>query len=98
MSARISTLQMAEEAGWIETVGQRQGELVMRARRSTSGGIVLLHTRQFNRDRMAARRLVQRRLLTGPRRYGNAELGYSYIYSLTSRGRSCWLRITGKGN
>lgn len=98
MSDRISTLQMAEEAGWIETIGQRQGGLVMRARRSASGGIMLMHTRQFNRDRMAARRLVQRGLFTEPRRYGNAVLGFIYIYSLTPRGRACWLKITGKGN
>ncbi len=88
-------LQDAERAGWFEEIGQRQAELLLRARRSSGSGAVLMHTRQFNRDRMAARRLVQRGLFAEPRKYGNAALGYTYVYMLTEHGRSCWIKITG---
>jgi len=82
----------------VETIGQRQAELIIRARRASSRNIVIMHTRQFNRDRMAARRLVARGLLTEPHKYGNPLLGNIYTYYLTNRGRECWIKITGKGN
>jgi hypothetical protein len=76
----------------VEMLGQRQMELVIRARRSRSHALVAMHTRQFNRERMALRRLVQRGLFFEPRKYGSPALGFIYIYQLTGRGRSCWLK------
>jgi hypothetical protein len=85
-------LQDAERAGWFEAIGQRQAELLLRARRSRSHALVAMHTRQFNRERMALRRLVQRGLFFEPRKYGSPALGFIYVYQLTGRGRSCWIK------
>lgn len=75
-----------------ETLGARQAQLLLRARKSQGGLLVLTHDRASNRDRMAARRLVERELLGGPNYLGPARDGL-YVYTLTSRGRSCWVRV-----
>jgi hypothetical protein len=80
----------------VEVVGARQLALMLRARRSaeltTSAALYLVHDRASNRERMAARRLVERGLLSAPYCVGNAHVGRGYVYALTERGRSCWLR------
>lgn len=76
----------------VETLGARQAQLLLRARKSQGGLLVLTHDRASNRDRMAARRLVERELLGGPNYLGPVRDGL-YVYTLTSRGRSCWLRV-----
>lgn len=87
----------------METLGARQAQLLLRARKSEGGLLVLTHDRSSNRDRMAARRLVERELLSGPnwtggiRNWRGRTLARNvtglYVYTLTSRGRSCWLRV-----
>lgn len=91
-------------------VGSAQLALMLRARRSAHGQIVLTHGRSQNAERMAARRLVERKLLSGPnfvgrpgalRRWRDASGGSAasglYVYTLTERGRTCWLRSKEKG-
>jgi hypothetical protein len=87
--------QVAESHGYFETVGAREAELLMRARESSSQGIVLTHGRGKieNRERMAARRLIARGLLTEPNAFGGPGVGWLYRYTLTLRGRMCWLRV-----
>lgn len=93
-----------------ETVGATQLALLLRARAGKSGMLVLQHTRNqvANKERMAARRLVERGLLSGPnyvkqaplRNWRGAAVGGApenpytgvYSYTLTKRGRACWLR------
>jgi hypothetical protein len=55
--------------------------------------IVLLHTREANADRMAARRLVARELLSEPNAKRLSDGSWLYFYTLTERGASCWLRV-----
>jgi hypothetical protein len=76
----------------VETVGRRELELMLLARASSEHTIVMTHDRASNADRMAARRLVARKLLTAPNamRFGTG--GWLYFYALTERGRTCWLR------
>lgn len=77
----------------VETLGGRQAELMLRARGSQFNMLTLAHGRQQNAERMAARRLVARGLLNEPNYLGVREWGYVYAYSLTTRGRTCWLRV-----
>jgi len=92
------------------TVGSAQLALMLRARGSAHGQIVLTHGRSQNAERMAARRLVERELLSGPqfvgrtktiRHWRDAPGGNTasglYVYRLTERGRTCWLRSKEKG-
>lgn len=94
-----------------ERVGSAQLALMLRARRSAHGQIVLTHGRSQNAERMAARRLVERELLSGPqfvgrpagiKRWRDPEVVTGpasglYVYTLTERGRTCWLRSKEKG-
>lgn len=93
------------------TVGSAQLALMLRARRSAHGQIVLTHGRSQNAERMAARRLVERGLLSGPnfvgqlsalRRWRDAPGGSTvsglYVYVLTERGATCWLRSKERGS
>ena len=73
-------------------VGARELKLMLQARRASSGSLVLPHDRQHNADRLAARRLTIRGLLTGPKRFGSSSYGWTYAYALTEHGRGCWLR------
>jgi hypothetical protein len=66
---------------------------MVRARGAASGTIVLTHERASNAERMAARRLVERGLLSAAHRYGNRRTLQIFEYRLTERGRSCWLRV-----
>jgi hypothetical protein len=84
------------------TVGARELELLLRARESAAGKIVLPHDRKHNAERMAARRLVERGLLRAPYMLGGSpgtwkmERGRSitlHVYELTDHGRTCWLRV-----
>lgn len=74
------------------TVGARELELLLRARRSSTGTLVLPHDRERNAERMAARRLVERGLLREPNAMGGRSTGWLYFYGLTERGRTAWLR------
>lgn len=95
------------EPSLVETLGTRQAELLLRARKSEGGILVLTHERSSNRDRMAARRLVERGLLSGPnwtgsiRNWRGQQLARNftglYVYTLTSRGRTAWLRVKEAG-
>jgi hypothetical protein len=76
-----------------EKVGATQLDLMLKARESSGGTMVLTHDRASNRERMAARRLVERGLLAGPNYMGNSVIGRIYVYTLTERGRTCWLRV-----
>lgn len=90
-----------------ETVGPAQLQLLLLARRSSGVTVVLTHDRRHNRKRMAARRLVERGLLAGPNFRGTQRItNYRgqeivgaragiYVYTLTERGRMCWLRTRG---
>jgi len=92
-----------------QLVGSAQLALILRARRSAHGQIVLTHGRSQNAERMAARRLVERELLSGPnfvgrpatvkfwRARGCSPASGLYVYTLTERGRTCWLRSKEKG-
>lgn len=75
----------------VETVGPSELPLMRRARASANGALTLIHGRNANRARLAARRLVLRELLTH-RVLGSARFGYLHLYQLTDRGRTCWLR------
>lgn len=83
------------------SVGKRELELMLRARRSWHGQLTIPHDRAHNAERMALRRLVQRGLFNEPQKLGGGEgtwrqqLGqrvWLYVYTLTDRGRECWLR------
>lgn len=85
-----------------ETVGQAQLELMLRARASRHGQVVMPHDREHNAARMAARRLQERGLLEPGRMVGGSPGSwklhkgrpvYLYVYTLTERGRTCWLRV-----
>lgn len=94
-----------------QLVGSAQLALMLRARRSAHGQIVLTHGRSQNAERMAARRLVERELLSGPnfvgrpagiKRWRDPEVVTGpasglYVYTLTERGRTCWLRSKERG-
>lgn len=80
----------------METVGDRELEILLRARRAESGSVVLQHDRESNAERMAARRLCARGLLSEPNAFGNGHIGWLYRYNLTERGRSCWLRCKAR--
>lgn len=93
-----------------QLVGSAQLVLMLRARRSAHGQIALTHGRCQNAERMAARRLVERGLLSGPNfvgrpgavRHWRDAPGRSpasglYVYTLTERGRTCWLRSKERG-
>jgi hypothetical protein len=86
-----STLLLAGAMGadvkQMERVGWTQAQLMIKAKIAPSGTLVLLHDRASNRQRMAARRLVGRGLLAGPNYRGGM-----HFYTLTERGRTCWLR------
>lgn len=82
---------VAHEFGATETVGARQLDIMLRARRG-QGNVVLDHDRRGNKERMAAVRLVARGLLAGPYHFGGRPHGFTYSYTLTARGRTCWLR------
>lgn len=76
----------------VEQVGARELELLLRARRSSAGTLVLPHDRERNAERMAARRLVERGLLREPNAMGGRSTGWLYFYGLTERGHTAWLR------
>lgn len=85
----------------LETVGARELELMLRARRSWHGQLTIPHDRAHNAERMALRRLVQRGLFSEPNYVGGAPSSWKqgrnrpvwlYVYTLTDRGRECWLR------
>lgn len=92
-----------------ETVGAGQLQLMLKARRSAEHSFTLAHGRANNRQRMAARRLVERGLLAGPNYVGRQpalrnlngdalgpaplNTGGWFTYRLTERGASCWLRV-----
>ncbi len=96
-SVREHLLPQGEEgiAALIETVGERELELMLRARSSSTGTLVLTHGREGNAERLAARRLMERQppLLAGGNWLGpDHRGGRLYAYVLTARGLSCWLR------
>ncbi len=74
-------------------VGGTQLTLMLRARRSKGGMLILPHGRSHNRERLAARRLAARGLLLEPNYFGSPSLGYIYAYTLTNLGRGCWLKV-----
>lgn len=81
-----------------ETVGARQLELLLRARSSSTGTLVLPHNRERDTERSAARRLVLRGLLHAPNAmtagaWSNERRCWLYFYGLTERGRTAWLRV-----
>ncbi len=92
-----------------ETVGARQAVVLLRARRAVSGQVVLTHGRSQSAERLAAHRLVERGLLSGPNFVGMAAGVRSwrgapvrpasglYVYMLTERGRKCWIRVKEQG-
>ncbi len=89
-----------------ETVGARELELLLLARSGPAGKVVVLHTRASNAERMAARRLVERGLLRAPYPLGGApgtwkqergRISRVWLYELTERGRTCWLRAKKEG-
>lgn len=82
----------------IEAVGARQAELLLRARSSSTGTLVLPHNRERDTERSAARRLVLRGLLHAPNAmtagaWSNERRCWLYFYGLTERGRTAWLRV-----
>lgn len=80
-----------------EIVGDAQYRLLMRARLNPSHSFVLEHNRASSAERLAARRLIERGLLTGPNAFGNARIGWVYMYGLTERGATCRLRTGSEG-
>jgi hypothetical protein len=83
-------------------IGPTQLELLRKAGESSGGTVLLTHERAGNKQRMAARRLVERGLLAGPALMGGGKGTYRetrgrdlylYIYTLTERGRDCWLKV-----
>jgi hypothetical protein len=85
--------EFAFHTGQMETVGAVEAELMLLAKNSRTGTLCLRHDRESNRQRMAARRLVARGLLTEPN-FMSAGFpgGGLYFYALTPRGQQCWLR------
>jgi hypothetical protein len=82
-----------------ETIGLTQLKIMLRAREARSGLVML--TEGDERERMAAKRLVKRGLLRRcverPKSVGQKftmpTAAQLRIYSLTNRGRHCWLRV-----
>lgn len=107
--ARITDIGWSTLTEAKEQIGSAQLALILRARRSAHGQIVLTHGRSQNAERMAARRLVKRGLLNGPqfvgrpatmrfwRARGCSPASGLYVYTLTERGRTCWLRSKERG-
>lgn len=90
-------IKLAYAAGNVETVGRTQLALLLRARGSNAGMVM----DGSEKERLAARRLVERKLLT---RNWTPEPRWSEVnrrhqerkirtYTLTERGRTCWLRV-----
>jgi hypothetical protein len=80
----------------VETVGRTQLAVMLRARQSSTGMVM----DGSEKERLAARRLVERKLLTrnwtpeprwsaANRRHVERKIR---TYTLTLRGRTCWLR------
>lgn len=80
----------------LETVGRTQLAVMLRARQSSAGMVM----DGSEKERLAARRLVERKLLTrnwtpeprwsaANRRHVERKIR---VYTLTQRGRTCWLR------
>lgn len=94
---------MVDSLAWqkSEPIGATQLKIMQRARGARSGMVMLAEGDE--RERMAAKRLVARKLLkpcvhtrpeAGPgRRYQNYSKGSYRLYALTERGRHCWLRV-----
>ncbi len=92
-----------------EAVGARQAVVLLRARRAKSGQVVLTHGRAQSAERLAALRLVERELLSGPNFVGMARgvrhwrgapvraASGLFVYTLTARGRECWIRVKEQG-
>jgi hypothetical protein len=81
-------------AGWIETVGPREAEIMLRAKNAESAPHLMTGN---ERERLAARRLVARKLLV--QHFPGAGEGHPLrkFYSLTPRGAKCWLLVRGQG-
>jgi hypothetical protein len=72
----------------VQTLGASQLAVIMRAREARSGMVMT----EGERERLAARRLVERGLL----RRGGVPGGnpvHRRCYTLTPRGRHCWIRV-----
>lgn len=78
--------------GSIETVGKRELEMLLRARRSSSKSVVIPHAKERNAERLALRRLCERGLSSWPNAFGGPGVGWLYRYNLTERGETVWLR------
>lgn len=76
----------------IVTVGKRELEMLLRARRSSSKSVIIPHTKERNAERLALRRLCERKLFSWPNGMGAPWWGWLYRYNLTERGRAVWLR------
>lgn len=76
----------------IQTVGRRELEMLLRARRSSSKSVVIQHTKERNRERLALRRLCERGLFSWPNAFGGLGVGWLYRYNLTEDGQTVWLR------
>lgn len=83
----------APEGQDVHTVGRRELTLILRARNSRSGQVVLQHDRAHNAERMAARRLVGRGLLRDPNAMRMRDGSWLHFYNLTDAGRTSWLRV-----
>ncbi len=74
-------------------IGGAQLTLMLRARRSQGGMLVLPHGRHYNAERLAARRLAARGLMRLPEYFGNPTIGYVYAHRLTELGKGAWLKV-----
>jgi len=73
-----------------ETVGTTQYAVILRARRSIFKPVGGFVSPNNFLERRACKRLERRGLLT-------PAIGYPDCWTLTARGRECWLRVVSKG-
>jgi hypothetical protein len=74
----------------MRNLGPRQVRWLAQAQRNRTRTVCIPHTRAFDRDRLALRRLVLRGLMAGPNfMTANFPGGGLYFYALTPSGAEC---------
>lgn len=74
-----------KDSGANRQIGPRETHVMLRARNSPSGQIIIM-PKDDNASWCAAKRLVQRGLMTR-QRFGDDAIGWITVYQLTQRGK-----------
>ncbi len=85
-------------------MGRTQLMIMLQARASANGQVIVPHARHHNAWRLAARRLVARGLLREAQVLGatagfeHRQPTFTYVHTLTDLGRTAWLKTWIRGD